>query len=155
MDKIKRYETLIRQVESLVEGESNVVGMLANVSAAMRMAFPETYFWVGFYLVNGDELRLGPFQGTVACYTIKRGNGVCGIAWQEKRTVIVPDVEVFPGHIACSALSRSEIVVPIFDDKGIVIGVIDIDSDKLNMFDEADELHVKKVADIISKALLG
>ena len=113
MDKKDKYETLCVQIKSLVEGEKNVIGVLSNVSSIMHETFPERYFWVGFYLVNGDELQLGPFQGSVACYHIKKGRGVCGTAWAENSTLIVDDVEAFPTHIACSSLSRSEIVVPI------------------------------------------
>lgn len=148
-NKQSRYETLISQVKSLVEGEDNAVGVLANVAAAMREAFMEEYFWVGFYLVKGDELLLGPFQGTVACYRIKRGRGVCGTAWAEKRTIVVPDVEEFPGHIACSSLSRSEIVVPIYNKEKDVIGVIDIDSRELNTFDKTDANGLEEVAKLL------
>lgn len=198
---------LCKQVESLVDGETNVTGVLANVSAAMKSMFPEEYFWVGFYLVRpqggrcqgafgtvkgpsacskvasrrssasavqdgtvdsphlkvsptGGELEgallLGPFQGTVACYEIPYGKGVCGSAWKERKTLVVPDVEEFPGHIACSSLSRSEIVVPIFvqtdeDDEKEVWGVIDIDSTELNTFDEVDAMYLEKIAEILSK----
>ena len=192
MEKKDRYELLCKQVESLAAGETNVVGVLANVSAAMKTMFPEEFFWVGFYLVcpqggrvqgafgavqrpsavqgvqdakvspmGGDlegALLLGPFQGTVACYEIPYGKGVCGAAWKESRTLVVPDVEEFPGHIACSSLSRSEIVVPMFlpdedeeDGLGEVWGVIDIDSTELGTFDEVDAEYLERIATILSR----
>lgn len=155
--KKERYELLCQQVESLAEGEENVVGVLANVSAAMKSVFPLEYFWVGFYLVAQHDgqnvLQLGPFQGTVACFTIPYGKGVCGAAWAEKRTMVVPDVEEFPGHIACSSLSRSEIVVPILGEDGEVKGVIDIDSTELGTFDSVDALYLEKIAKILTKQL--
>lgn len=153
IDKKDKYETLCAQIKSLVEGEKNVVGVLSNVSSIMHETFPESYFWVGFYLVSGDELILGPFQGSVACYRIKRGRGVCGKAWEENSTLIVDDVEAFPDHIACSSLSRSEIVVPIHRSNGDVYGVIDIDSTELSAFDATDRLYIEKIANILSKEL--
>ena len=108
----EKYKLLVTQVEALLEGETHVMAVLSNVSAALHDAFPERFFWVGFYMVHGEELLLGPFQGPVACYHIGYGKGVCGLAWQRGETVVVPDVEQFPGHIACSSRSRSEIVVP-------------------------------------------
>ncbi len=153
LDKKDKCETLCAQIECLSEGENNVVGVLSNISSAMHETFPENYFWVGFYLVNGDELLLGPFQGSVACYRIKKGRGVCGTAWKENSTIIVDDVEAFPGHIACSSLSRSEIVVPIHSSNGDVYGVIDIDSKELATFDETDRLYIEKIANILSKQL--
>ena len=124
--------------------------VLANACAALHEAFG--FFWVGFYLVKNDKLILGPFQGSVACYHIRKGKGVCGTSWAESRTLIVPDVEQFPGHIACSSLSRSEIVVPILAD-GQVKGVLDIDSDVLNSFNEIDRYYLEKVAAVIAKTL--
>lgn len=153
IDKKDKYETLCAQIKSLVEGEKNVVGVLSNVSSIMHETFPESYFWVGFYLVSGDELILGPFQGSVACYRIKRGRGVCGKAWEENSTLIVDDVEAFPDHIACSSLSRSEIVVPIHRSNGDVYGVIDVDSTELSAFDATDRLYIEKIANILSKEL--
>ena len=153
IDKKDKYKTLCAQIKSLVEGEKNVVGVLSNVSSIMHETFPESYFWVGFYLVNGDELILGPFQGSVACYRIKRGRGVCGKAWEENSTLIVDDVEAFPDHIACSSLSRSEIVVPIHRSNGDVYGVIDVDSTELSAFDATDRLYIEKIANILSKEL--
>jgi len=153
MDKKDKYDTLCAQIKSLVEGEKNVVGVLSNVSSIMHETFPESYFWVGFYLVSGEELILGPFQGSVACYRIKKGRGVCGTAWAENSTLIVDDVEAFPTHIACSSLSRSEIVVPIHCSNGDVYGVIDIDSTELAAFDATDRLYIEKIANILSKEL--
>ncbi len=153
IDKKDKYETLCAQIKSLVEGEKNVVGVLSNVSSIMHETFPESYFWVGFYLVSGEELILGPFQGSVACYRIKKGRGVCGTAWTENSTLIVDDVEAFPTHIACSSLSRSEIVVPIHRSNGDVYGVIDIDSTELSAFDATDRLYIEKIANILSKEL--
>ncbi len=149
-DKRSQYELLCAQVKSLMEGESNVMGVLANITAAMHDTFPDTFFWVGFYFVIDDELQLGPFQGPVACYQIPFGKGVCGTAWKERKTLIVPDVEAFPGHIACSSLSRSEIVVPIFDEDQRVLGVIDIDSKNLNSFDKTDQEYLEKIASIVA-----
>ena len=149
-EKRERYELLCAQIANLVEGEKNVMGVLANVSAVMHDAFPECFFWVGFYLVKDNMLHLGPFQGPVACYRIPYGKGVCGSAWKEGKTLVVPDVEQFPGHIACSSLSRSEIVVPIFDEHHQVIGVIDIDSKELNTFDNIDKEYLEKIASIVA-----
>ena len=136
MDKNKTYELLLKQVESLIEGEDNPVGQLANAAAQLQETMG--WWWTGFYIVKGDTLQLGPFQGPIACYNIKRGRGVCGTAWQENRTIVVPDVEQFPGHIACSSLSRSEIVVPLRDKQGQVTAVLDIDSKDLATFDDTD-----------------
>ena len=148
MEKAKTYERLIPQVESLIEGVDNHVGALANVSALLHSSFLH-YFWCGFYIVKGDILELGPFQGDVACYTIKKGHGVCGTAWEEEQTVIVPNVLQFPGHIACSSKSRSEIVVPVFKG-GNVIAVIDVDSKGYSAFDDIDKDGLEKIAKIIS-----
>ena len=129
MDKNETYRLLAKQVESLIEGENNPTGQLANAAALLHETMG--WWWTGFYLVKDDRLQLGPFQGPIACYSIKHGKGVCGTAWQDDRTIVVPDVEAFPGHIACSSLSRSEIVVPLHDSEGNVIGVLDIDSKDL------------------------
>lgn len=145
-DKQKRYESLLEDVATLISGESNPVSVMANVTAAIRQAF--SFFWIGFYLVGGDWLHLGPFQGDVACYRIRRGKGVCGTAWAESRTIVVPDVEVFPGHIACSSLSRSEIVVPVMV-QGEVCGVLDIDSSELNTFDDIDKQYLEKLVALL------
>ena len=143
MEKEKQYQELAKQISALVEGETDSISVMANVSAAIQEAMG--FFWTGFYIVKGDELRLGPFQGSVACMHIPYGRGVCGTAWQRKATVIVPDVEEFPGHIACSSLSRSEIVVPVFDANNNVTAVLDIDSRELNTFDEVDQRWLEKI----------
>lgn len=145
--KEEQYLSLLPQVRSLIEGEVDLVANLANVAAALKEAFD--FFWVGFYLVKQDQLVLGPFQGPVACTRIRKGKGVCGTAWQEGATLLVPDVEVFPGHIACSSLSRSEIVVPLIKD-GKVWGVLDIDSDLLNFFDETDRKYLEEMCGYLS-----
>ena len=143
MEKEKHYQELAKQISALVEGETDSISVMANVSAAIHEAMG--FFWTGFYVVKGDELRLGPFQGSVACMHIPYGRGVCGTAWQRKATVIVSDVEEFPGHIACSSLSRSEIVVPVFDANDNVTAVLDIDSRELNTFDEVDQRWLEKI----------
>ena len=146
--KEEQYLSLLPQVRFLIEGEVDLVANLATVAAALKEAFD--FFWVGFYLVKQDQLVLGPFQGPVACTRIRKGKGVCGTAWQEGATLLVPDVEVFPGHIACSSLSRSEIVVPLIKD-GEVWGVLDIDSDLLNFFDETDRKYLEEMCGYLSK----
>ena len=151
--KERQYETMLAQLEGLTAGETNQMSVLANVSALMRDTMGERYFWVGFYLVEGDLLVLGPFQGSVACYRIGRGRGVCGTAWVQARTQVVPDVEQFAGHIACSSLSRSEIVVPLIDGGGTVRGVLDIDSTELAQFDDTDAHYLEQAARIIAGAL--
>ena len=149
MEKEANYRLLAQQVESLLEGEDNTTGQLANAAALIHEALGS--WWTGFYLVKDEVLQLGPFQGPVACYSIKRGRGVCGTAWQENRTIVVPDVEQFPGHIACSSLSRSEIVVPLRDQEGTVIGVLDIDSRDLAAFDEVDARGLEAVVRAIEQ----
>lgn len=144
--KAERYASLLPQIKALIEGESNLVANLANISAALHEAFG--FWWVGFYQVEGDELVLGPFQGPVACTRIGRGRGVCGTAWQKGQTIVVEDVELFPGHIACSSASRSEIVVPMWKE-GKVWGVLDIDSEKLATFDECDQEWLEKLCQMI------
>lgn len=141
--KDEKYRTLLPQIKSLIAGETNCIANLANVSAALKETFH--FFWVGFYLVEGEELVLGPFQGPVACTRIKKGRGVCGMAWQKAETLVVPDVDAFPGHIACSSLSRSEIVVPLLRDGGEVWGVLDIDSESLNSFDATDASFLEEI----------
>lgn len=153
MDKTATYQLLLKQVESLIEGENNPVGQLANTAAILQETMG--WWWTGFYLVNDDTLQLGPFQGPVACYNIKCGRGVCGTAWQENRTIVVPDVEQFPGHIACSSQSRSEIVVPLRGADGEVIGVLDIDSKDLATFDEVDAHWLEQIARVIEKHALN
>ncbi len=150
--KANRYQKLIKEIKALIEDVDNWVGIEANVSAAIKSAFP-AFFWVGFYNVKDGDLLLGPFQGEIACYFIKKGRGVCGTALQEDRTILVPDVEQFPGHIACSSLSRSEIVVPVHGTGGEVIAVLDIDSTALNAFDAEDQTHLERICDIVGKAL--
>ncbi len=149
----EKYKLLVAQVEALLEGETHVMAVLSNVSAALHDAFLERFFWVGFYMVHGEELLLGPFQGPVACYHIGYGKGVCGLAWQRGETVIVPDVEQFPGHIACSSRSRSEIVVPIHGGDGSVKGVIDIDSTDLDAFGKVDRMYLEQIAVLLSRQL--
>jgi L-methionine (R)-S-oxide reductase len=140
--KTDQYRSLLPQIRALVEGEKDRVANLANIAAALRQQFG--WLWVGFYLVKNGELVVGPFQGPVACTRIGKGRGVCGTSWKEERTLIVPDVEMFPGHIACSSLSRSEIVVPIFE-RGAVVGVLDADSAALNEFDEEDRRWLEEL----------
>lgn len=145
--KEERYAALLPQLKGLLSGETDEVANLANVAAALKETFG--FFWVGFYRVVGDELVLGPFQGPVACTRIRKGRGVCGTAWQEARTLVVPDVDAFPGHIACSSLSRSEIVVPLTDGAGEVWGVLDIDSSELNTFDDVDARFLEEACRLL------
>ena len=140
--KAEQYENLLPQIRALVEPETDFIANLANIAAVLKSAF--NFFWVGFYSVKEGELVLGPFQGPVACTRIAFGKGVCGTAWKERRTIIVPDVEQFPGHIACNSESKSEIVVPLFRENQ-VIGVLDIDSNELNTFDEIDAGYLEKI----------
>ena len=153
MTKEEKYEMLTSQIAALVDGEDDGVSVMANVSAAIQEAMG--FFWTGFYIEKNGQLRLGPFQGSVACYRIDHGKGVCGTAYQERKTIIVPDVEQFPGHIACSSLSRSEIVVPYFDGQQQVRGVLDIDSRELNTFDETDRKHLEAIVSIIAPVICG
>jgi len=141
------YESLVPQIEGLLNGEPDLIANLANIAAAIKEQFG--WFWVGFYLVKGDELVLGPFQGPVACTRIRMGRGVCGTVWQKASTIIVDDVEKFPGHIACSSLSRSEIVVPLISNDQ-VMGVLDIDSSSLSSFNETDKFYLEKIIGMIS-----
>ena len=140
--KEEKYLSVLPQIEALIADEEDLVANLANISAALKEAFG--FFWVGFYLVKGKELVLGPFQGPIACTRIAYGKGVCGTAWKEGQTQLVPDVDAFPGHIACSSASRSEIVVPVIKN-GEVIMVLDVDSDQLNDFDEVDQKHLEQL----------
>jgi GAF domain-containing protein len=145
--KQEMYATLLPQIKALIEGEEDLVANLANIAAALKEQF--NWLWVGFYLVKKEELVLGPFQGPVACTRIQKGRGVCGASWQQAQTIIVPDVEKFPGHIACSSLSVSEIVVPVIRNNE-VIGVLDVDSEEGNLFDETDQKYLEAiVAEII------
>jgi L-methionine (R)-S-oxide reductase len=145
-EKKERYETLIPQIESLISGESDLVANLSNIAAALKHTF--SFFWVGFYLVKDNTLVLGPFQGPIACTRIGFGKGVCGASWKEEKTIIVPNVDEFPGHIACSSDSKSEIVLPAFKN-GKVFLVLDVDSDKLNDFDDTDALFLGKLMKLI------
>lgn len=145
-DKQTQYESLIPQIKALIEGENDLVANLANIAAALKEQF--SWFWVGFYWVKNDELVLGPFQGPVACTRIRKGRGVCGTSWAEAKTLIVPDVEKFPGHIACSSLSKSEIVVPIIRD-GLVLGVLDVDASELDQFDTVDQRYLEMIVEMI------
>ena len=144
--KQQQFQSLIPQVRALLEGETDLIANLANVAAALKAQFG--WLWVGFYLVKNNQLVVGPFQGPVACSRIQKGRGVCGTAWAEERAIIVPDVEKFPGHIACSSLSRSEIVIPIFRNNQI-IGVLDVDSVNLDEFDETDQKYLEEILDLI------
>jgi GAF domain-containing protein len=143
MEKTEKYRLLERQVAALLEGETDVIAKMANVAAVLHETFG--FWWTGFYRVAEDELVLGPFQGPVACMHIPFGKGVCGTAWKRNETVVVPDVEQFPGHIACSSASRSEIVVPVHGPDGAVTAVLDIDSDRLATFDEEDRVWLEKI----------
>lgn len=143
----ERYRSLIPQIKALVEGEQDRTANYANIMAALK--FGIGFFWVGIYTVKNNELVLGPFQGPVACTRIAFGKGVCGTAWKEKRTLLVPDVEKFPGHIACSSASKSEIVVPVLRN-GEVFAVLDVDSDQLNDFDQIDSKYLEEIAALIS-----
>ena len=144
--KEDQYQSLIPQIKALLEGENDLIANLANVSAALKEQF--NFLWIGFYLVKNGELVLGPFQGPVACTRISKGKGVCGASWTQAKTIIVPDVEAFPGHIACSSSSRSEIVVPLTKE-GEVLGVLDVDSAELNEFDETDSKYLSEIVGLI------
>ena len=146
LSKQEQYAALLPQVEALLHGEPNLMANAANMVAALKQAF--NFFWVGFYFVDGNELVLGPFQGPVACTRINYGKGVCGAAWQQAKTIVVPNVDEFPGHIACSSLSKSEIVVPVIID-GKVVAVLDVDSDALNDFDATDADYLEKTVQFL------
>lgn len=145
--KAEQYESLLPQIKGLLEGENDLVANTANVVAALKEQFG--WFWVGFYFVKKDELVLGPFQGPVACTRIKKGRGVCGSSWAQQQTLIVPDVEKFPGHIACSSLSKSEIVVPVIRNNEVV-AVLDVDSDMYDQFDTTDQQFLEQVVNLIN-----
>ncbi|MEX2231307.1 MAG: GAF domain-containing protein [Cyclobacteriaceae bacterium] len=149
-EKKDRYQTLIPQLESLVAGEKDLIANLSNIVAALKQTMD--FFWVGFYFVREGQLVLGPFQGPVACTRIDFGKGVCGTAWKEKKAIIVPNVDEFPGHIACSSASRSEIVLPVFKHNHVAL-VLDIDSDKLRDFDEDDSDALKQVINVVERLL--
>ena len=140
--KEEQYESLLPQISGILTGEDDLVANLANITAALKEQFG--WFWVGFYLVKGNELVLGPFQGPVACTRIAKGRGVCGSSWAKQETLIVPDVEKFPGHIACSSLSKSEIVVPVFRN-GNIVAILDVDSEELDKFDTTDKTYLEKI----------
>ena len=146
--KEEQYKMLVEQIGSLIAGETDLVAVMSNVAAAIHQEMK--FWWTGFYRVVGDELVLGPFQGPVACMHIPFGRGVCGTAWQREQTIVVPDVEQFPGHIACSSASRSEIVVPVFDKEGRVTAVLDIDSERLATFDEKDQRYLEEICRMLS-----
>jgi len=146
-DKAEQYQSLLPQIEALLYGEPDLIANLANVCAALKEQFK--WFWVGFYLVKDNELVLGPFQGPVACTRIGLGKGVCGTSWQQEKTLIVPDVEQFPGHIACSSLSRSEIVVPVFHN-GKVVAVLDVDSEELDQYNETDAQYLEAIVKLVN-----
>lgn len=148
LTKAEQYHQLLPQIDALTTGEPDLTANLANTAAALRQAFG--FFWVGFYLVKGDELVLGPFQGPIACTRIRRGKGVCGTSWAQAATILVPDVEAFPGHIACSSDSKSEIVVPITQN-GQVVAVLDVDSDQLNDFDHDDQAALEQLMQLAAQ----
>ena len=145
--KEEQYKSLIPQIKGLLEGETDLIANLANITAAVKEQFG--WLWVGFYIVKGDELVLGPFQGPVACTRIRKGRGVCGTSWAEAKTLIVPDVEEFPGHIACSSLSKSEIVLPVIRGHQVV-AVLDIDSELLNHYDETDKKYLEEIIALLT-----
>ncbi len=149
--KEERYKTLTRQIASLVEGETDAIAMMSNMAAAIHQEM--NFWWTGFYRVVGHELVLGPFQGPVACMHIPYGRGVCGTAWQRAETIVVPDVDAFPGHIACSSQSRSEIVVPVFNVSGEVVAVLDIDSAQLATFDDTDRQYLEDICRLLTAAV--
>ncbi|SMG22728.1 GAF domain-containing protein [Sphingobacterium psychroaquaticum] len=144
--KEEQYQLLFRQIEALLSGETDCIANMANIAAALKEQF--NFWWVGFYIVRQEELVLGPFQGPVACTRIGYGKGVCGSAWKDQSTLIVPDVEQFPGHIACSSLSRSEIVVPVIKE-GTCVAVLDVDSEHLDFFDTTDQKYLEKICGLI------
>ena len=144
--KKEQYESIVLQIKGLLQGETDLVANLANITAALKQQFD--WLWIGFYLVKNEELVLAPFQGPVACTRIKKGRGVCGTAWAQAKTLIVSDVEKFPGHIACSSLSRSEIVIPVIRNDE-VIAVLDVDSESLNSFDEDDKYYLQQIVELI------
>ena len=144
--KQEQYQSLIPQIDALLDGETDLVANLANIGAALKEQFK--WFWVGFYMVKEGQLVLGPFQGPVACTRIAKGKGVCGAAWEQGKTLIIPDVDAFPGHIACSSLSRSEIVIPLHHNNQIV-GVLDVDSEELDRFDQTDAKYLEQVVKLL------
>jgi GAF domain-containing protein len=150
-NKEEIYEALLPQLEALITGETDGIANLANIAAVLHQTFQ--WWWVGFYLVKGNQLVLAPFQGPVACTRIGFGKGVCGTAWKESKSIYVPDVDKFPGHIACSSSSVSEIVIPIFDTTGKVLGVLDVDSERYDVLDETDVVYLEKVCRLLADTL--
>ncbi len=151
LSREQTYKELIPQIEALVCNENDLVANLANIAAALKESFG--FLWIGFYIVKEDELVLGPFQGPVACTRIKKGKGVCGTAWMEKRSIIVPDVDQFPGHIACSSQSKSEIVLPVYKHEEVSL-ILDLDSDRLNDFSEIDEQYLMELIRIVERKIV-
>lgn len=151
--KVEKYEALVPQIKSLISGEKDVIANLSNIMSALKYGMG--YFWVGCYFVRNDELVLGPFQGTIACTRIKKGKGVCGKAWELNEVIIVDDVDKFPGHIACSSESKSEIVLPVCDANGNVLMILDVDSDQYSDFDEIDRKYLLQIIDIIQSFISG
>ena len=149
LSKKEQYETLIPQIEALIYGEPNFIANISNIIAALNETFK--FWWTGIYFVYGDELVLGPFQGPIACTRIKKGKGVCGTSWQNESTLIVPDVNQFEGHIACSSTTQSEIVLPLRNKENQIIGILDIDSEHLNQFDDTDKIYLEKISYIIQR----
>jgi L-methionine (R)-S-oxide reductase len=145
--KVEKYQSLIPQIQSLVLGETDLIANMANVCAALKFGF--NFFWVGFYLVKENQLVLAPFQGPVACTRINKGKGVCGTSWEKQETIIVDDVDLFPGHIACSSLSKSEIVLPVFNTNNEIVGVLDVDSDIYKTFDAIDAQYLKQIIELL------
>ena len=145
--KEERYQSLLPQIEALVIGENDTIANMANICAALKFGF--NFFWIGFYIVKNDVLVLGPFQGPIACTRIVKGKGVCGTAWNNKETIIVDDVDLFPGHIACSSLSKSEIVIPLFNAENTVTAVFDVDSESYATFDKTDAFYLKKITELV------
>lgn len=145
--KEEKYRELLPQIKALVEGESDTIANMANICAALKYSMD--FFWVGFYLINNGQLVLGPFQGPVACTRINKGKGVCGTAWEKQQAIIVDDVDKFPGHIACSSLSKSEIVLPVYNSKNEIAGVLDVDSDDYSAFDRMDEKWLKEILSLL------
>jgi L-methionine (R)-S-oxide reductase len=145
--KEEKYKSLLPQIKALVETESDLIANMANVCAALKFGFD--FFWVGFYLIKDNQLVLAPFQGPVACTRIPIGKGVCGTAWKNNEVLIVDDVDLFPGHIACSSLSKSEIVLPIYDENKRIVGVLDVDSDAYKTFDNTDKLYLTQVLELL------
>jgi GAF domain-containing protein len=150
-DRSLVYESLVPQIDALIDGEPDLTANLANVAAALKEAFG--FFWVGFYVKKGNQLVLGPFQGPIACTRINFDKGVCGAAYSRQETILVPDVEQFPGHIACSSSSKSEVVVPVFDQAGDVAMVLDVDSDQLNDFSDADAKGLEQIAALLTRLI--